>query len=201
MKSGFIYLWRDSSNGMFYLGAHLGTLDDGYTGSSVRFKRSYKQRPDKFKRRILEFHENTTWDELVERERYWLNMIKHEELNKRYYNLKKVPTGGDIVSHLSPEAREQWGKKISKANYKRWANASPEVRKEFSDRFKEINKTIDRSYLPFRNKMRRKFAVINGYLVLDIKQFSRDNKVDYGNLKATLGGKRKHAGGFTGYYL
>lgn len=32
--TGFVYIWRDRKNKMFYIGSHMGKLDDGYIGSN-----------------------------------------------------------------------------------------------------------------------------------------------------------------------
>jgi hypothetical protein len=38
---------------MFYIGSHMGTLEDGYIGSNIRLQRAYNKRPEDFKRKIL----------------------------------------------------------------------------------------------------------------------------------------------------
>jgi hypothetical protein len=50
---GIVYRWRDSSNGMYYIGSHRGTSDDGYICSSKYMMSAYKKRPDCFSREIL----------------------------------------------------------------------------------------------------------------------------------------------------
>lgn len=90
-KTGFIYLWFDHKHKRFYLGSHLGTEDDGYICSSKWMKQSYKRRPDDFKRRIL--RKNIKKSILKEEESKWLNLIKNEELGKKYYNLSKIMNG------------------------------------------------------------------------------------------------------------
>lgn len=108
MKFGFIYLWKDTKRNKFYLGSHQGTLDDGYIGSgSDHFQNAYKKRPETFRRRILETLEYQFHKELRVREEYWLSQIKIEELGEKYYNLKRFAAGGDIISELSYEKREQ----------------------------------------------------------------------------------------------
>lgn len=130
MKSGFIYLWFDTKRSLFYLGAHLGTLEDGYVGSNKRLRCAYTSRPQTFKRRILEFYENTDWNFLKEREGLWLNLIKDEELHcVKYYNEKKVPAGGDIVSTLPESKRElhrQRSIEARKRARKKWVKENPE---------------------------------------------------------------------------
>jgi len=80
---------------MFYIGSHMGSLDDNYHGSSIRFKRAYKKRLLDFKRHIIYYHQINDHKSLLEKEQYWLDMIKFEELGIRYYNLKKSASGID----------------------------------------------------------------------------------------------------------
>ncbi len=91
---GFVYIWYDSKNKRFYIGSHKGSLDDGYISSSSWMKSSYRRRPHDFKRRILKLSYFDSRKDLLEEEQKWLNLIKDEELGKKYYNLKKNAFGG-----------------------------------------------------------------------------------------------------------
>ncbi len=91
--TGYVYLWFDKKRKMFYLGSHLGSVEDSYKGSGTRFKNAYKKRPDDFKIRILE-HDKGDVKTLRLKEQRWLNMIKDEKLNNVYYNLVKLSNGG-----------------------------------------------------------------------------------------------------------
>jgi hypothetical protein len=84
---GFVYIWLDKKYYRFYIGSHWGPEDDGYICSSPWMKRSYRKRPESFKRRILA-RVNTNRYDLLNEEYRWIKMIKKEELGKRYYNLK-----------------------------------------------------------------------------------------------------------------
>ena len=42
-KDSFVYLWRNNINGKFYVGSHIGTLNDGYTGSGKYFNNAVKK--------------------------------------------------------------------------------------------------------------------------------------------------------------
>ena len=97
-RTGFVYIWYDRKNKMFYLGSHLGSVEDGYVGSGKRFLPAYNKRPADFKRRIAE--NNIPEENLLEREQHWLSLIEDEELGVKYYNLKKVAAGGDIYNNL-----------------------------------------------------------------------------------------------------
>lgn len=87
-KCGIIYLWYDRKRKMFYLGAHWGSIDDGYICSSNRMRKAFRRRPQDFKRRVLETN-ILSKSEMFLREEKWLSLIKDDELGNRYYNLQK----------------------------------------------------------------------------------------------------------------
>jgi hypothetical protein len=95
---GFVYIWFDRKRKRACIGSHMGSLDDGYTSSSLIFKLAYKKRPEDFVRIIIEYAENDDRKKLYEKEQYWLDCIKDEELGKEFYNLKKSATGFDTVT-------------------------------------------------------------------------------------------------------
>ena len=121
--TGFVYIWFDSYRKFYYIGSHYGSLNDGYLGSSVVFKRAYKKRPDYFKRRILHKHTGNR-KTLLDKEQYYLNMIKLNELYSndnidnntcKYYNMKPIASGlsGKYASELrkkflQTERGKQW---------------------------------------------------------------------------------------------
>jgi len=109
--TGFIYIWYDKKLKRYYIGSHFGTIDDGYICSSTWMKRAYKRRPQDFKRRII-FQSNISRKELFEEEQKWLNLIKLEELSKRYYNLTKSVKK---LWHSDDLLRKTVGEKISLA--------------------------------------------------------------------------------------
>ena len=86
-KYGFVYIYRDRKHKRYYIGCHWGYEDDGYICSSRWMRRSYKRRKENFKRRILTKIYSGKHD-LLNEEYRWLQMIKPEELGKKYYNLK-----------------------------------------------------------------------------------------------------------------
>jgi len=97
-KQGFVYIWYDRKNKMYYIGSHWGTPDDGYICSSPKMLRAYARRRDDFKRRIIKFG-FLSQKELLEEEDRWLRMIdpsktvtankrlRDREKNVRYYNI------------------------------------------------------------------------------------------------------------------
>jgi hypothetical protein len=99
MMHGFVYIWYDRKHQRYYIGSHWGLENDGYICSSNWMLKSYKKRPEDFKRRIISRIYTNRKDLLNEEQRY-LNMIKKSEiissinttyderiLNVRYYNL------------------------------------------------------------------------------------------------------------------
>ncbi len=206
MKPGFVYLWYDKKRKKFYLGSHSGLPNDGYTGSNHRFQSAQKNRPETFKRRILEFYDNITSKELLKKEQNWLNLIQPNELTIKYYNEKKLATGGNIVSFLSEEKRKEHSVKSGLASKKYWNNITPE---EYNLRKKNAfgGNNFDRDYLIQRNKsLCSKTAIVkypNGSeeMIKNISEFCNLNNLNYQNFKTVLRGKRKSCNGFTGKYL
>ena len=114
--SGFVYRWYDNSNGMYYVGSHKGTVNDGYIGSGKRFSRAYSKRPECFTREILYVGEDYR-----ELEEFILDTIDAKS-NPAYYNL----INGSFNCKFSKEQRE----KIS--NSLRGKKASKEAREKMS---------------------------------------------------------------------
>jgi hypothetical protein len=85
---GFVYRWTDSSNGMYYLGSHKGSVDDGYIGSGKLFKRAYNKRSECFEREILYIGEH-----YQEVEDLILKTLDVEN-DKSSYNIKAIGWGG-----------------------------------------------------------------------------------------------------------
>ena len=97
---GFIYLWRDRLTGMFYLGSHMGSETDHYKGSGPSFKKAYRERPEDFKRRILQYCSVDNGRFLLSQEQRWLDQIRYEELGVRYYNKSHIARGIDSKTAL-----------------------------------------------------------------------------------------------------
>ena len=119
-KYGFIYIWFDKKNKMFYIGSHWGTETDGYICSSNWMRDAYRYRPHDFKRKILKKIYTNRFDLLKEEER-WLSMIKDHEMiknnktkesrkNVRYYNISKTMKN---PWHMTDEGIKSVGEKIS----------------------------------------------------------------------------------------
>jgi hypothetical protein len=92
MKYGFVYIWYDRKHKRFYIGCHWGEETDGYICSSKWMNKSYKRRPQDFRRRIIS-RITTNKNDLLDEEYKWLSFIKKEELGKRYYNVRNHHSG------------------------------------------------------------------------------------------------------------
>lgn len=101
----FVYEWTDHYNGMFYIGYHKGSPDDGYIGSGKLFKKAYARNPHLFTREIIAQGSDS---EMKELERKMLKEVNAAN-NPRYYNLRNIGNGG--YSHTS-ESKQ----KISEAS-------------------------------------------------------------------------------------
>jgi len=204
VTTGFIYIWKNIKENKFYIGSHLGTFNDGYIGSGLLFKPAYQNSPSSFRRRILE--KNIPKKDLLIREEKWLSLIKDSDLGKKYYNLKKIAEGGDIVSTLSKEKRQQHKEKSIKARtqgWKKWATKENLSKAAKKRRSKWTEKTCKQ-----HGQKLSKVAIItypngNKEYIKNIAEFCRKNKIDYGNMKTVLrgNGKAKSCQGFRGYYV
>jgi hypothetical protein len=206
MKNGFVYLWWDTKRNKYYLGSHVGSVDDGYIGSNKKLLCAYKSRPKTFRRRILERVEFTSHEELRGRENAWLSLINDEELSKKYYNEKKLAAGGDIYSTLSEDKKISFKEKSSNNSKEMWKNLSEKQRYE---RMSVVNKKR-RSYwtkdtIEYHKNILAKTAILIKddleITVKNIKTFCDEHKLNYGNMKTMLRGERKSCQGWKGKYI
>jgi hypothetical protein len=103
---GFVYIWRDRSRKMFYVGSHMGEEDDGYICSSRTMLKEYRERSQDFKRRIIYRIAIRNVQALLEIEQRWVSMITRDELCVRYYNrTTNVYRGSKSGRYLSMETR------------------------------------------------------------------------------------------------
>jgi len=115
--TGFIYLWFNRVEKRYYLGSHYGTIDDGYIGSGIYFRRSYDLFPENFKRRILEYT-NGNKQQLLKLESKWLSLIKDSEIANKYYNLNKLAGGGSPKGRKLRPLTEEHKQKLRKPKSK-----------------------------------------------------------------------------------
>ena len=162
-KYGFVYIWYDRKHKRYYIGSHWGTEDDGYICSSTWMRNALKQRPQDFKRRIIS-RIYTNRKDVFEKEQYFLNMIKPNEIKIRYYNLRL------IVGHWSEEDHKYLttSEKISKKTKE--AMARPEVREKYlkgletRDNKSSDTEVIEKRRISMKKTMAKKFPVENRYV-------------------------------------
>ena len=153
-KYGFVYIWYDRKHKRYYIGCHWGDINDGYICSSSWMKKSYKNRPDDFKRRILKSGIAHRPDMYIE-EQKWLNMIRPEEIKPlndkpRYYNLN---TSVGNLWHQYDDNIKTIGQKISVAKKgKKTGPMSEERKANISAAKKAKNKTFTPEH---REKLRQ----------------------------------------------
>lgn len=109
---GFVYIWYDRKRKMYYIGSHRGPNDDGYSGSSSRFKRALNKRPEDFHRRILTYVNTSDRKDLLLEEERWLQMIKPHHLGTKYYNIKRRATGGFVTEGYNDEKYKAYKEKL-----------------------------------------------------------------------------------------
>ena len=91
--NSFIYKWEDTKYGRYYIGSHVGSINDGYLFSGIDIKAEYKNRPSDFKRIILSYHLINEYHEIRDIEREYLIRFDVEN-NDSFYNRTNESYGG-----------------------------------------------------------------------------------------------------------
>ena len=91
----FVYVWRDDSRKMYYIGSHSGDVTDGYVSSSRWLNSEYRFRPTDFRRRIVRYF-NAREDAQCY-EMFLLSLISYGLFGVKYYNLKTGKPKGTIA--------------------------------------------------------------------------------------------------------
>lgn len=160
---GFVYIWYDTKRKMYYVGSHVGSTDDGYVCSSKRMKRSFKKRPDTFKRRIIFYLREDDRSALIREEHRWLSMMRPEEMNKKYYNVRRNAVGWKTAEALkemlktkrwTPERRAAHSQKMRE----KWKEPGFRDSMDFSERAASGWKNLDETARKERAS-RRKWEV------------------------------------------
>lgn len=133
---GFVYIWRDRKHKRYYIGSHMGAIDDGYICSSQWMLRAYKKRPQDFKRRIIYLHLINERKILLQEEQRWLQkvLLKKSKAKTRYYN-KKFHAYGREAEEISKSLKKRWTSERKEAWVKKmqeWRERDPEWKKKVS---------------------------------------------------------------------
>ena len=131
-KYYFIYLTTNLVNGKKYIGKHFGFLDDGYIGSGKLLKRAIeKYGKENFQRKILSF--SSSEEENSEKEKYFIALFKACE-SDLFYNIHEGGEGGNTTKGMSPQEKQELGKKLS---LRRSGKNNPMYGKKRSDEWKQ----------------------------------------------------------------
>jgi len=101
MVEGFVYKWINTRNGKWYIGSHKGSVDDGYVGSGVIFRKAYKKHKDYFVREIIYLG-----PDFREIEDLILKTLDAES-NRNSYNVSNYAIGGTRHFHTSKKSKER----------------------------------------------------------------------------------------------
>lgn len=101
MVEGFVYKWINTRNGKWYIGSHKGSVDDGYVGSGVIFRKAYKKHKDYFIREIIYLG-----PDFREVEDLILKTLDAES-DRNSYNVSNYAIGGTRHFHTSKKSKER----------------------------------------------------------------------------------------------
>lgn len=91
---GYVYEWTNLKNKKKYIGSHYGAVEDRYIGSGKDFIVAYKNAPDDFIIKILEYVTKDNKQLVLETEKKWLDTVPNIKDNPLYYNLNNDAAGG-----------------------------------------------------------------------------------------------------------
>ena len=102
--NSFIYMWEDLYENKYYIGSHIGNVNDGYLFGGIDIKRKYRERPFDFIRKILSYHIINSNFEIRSIEKEYLEKFDVEN-NDNFYNRTNESYGGyhkkSVESRLS----------------------------------------------------------------------------------------------------
>jgi group I intron endonuclease len=101
MSTGFVYKWINTRSGKWYIGSHKGSVDDGYVGSGVIFRKAYKKHKDYFIREVIYIG-----PDFREIEDLILKTLDAES-DRNSYNVSNYAIGGTRHFHTSKKAKER----------------------------------------------------------------------------------------------
>jgi hypothetical protein len=129
--SYYIYQTTNLINGHYYIGMHVGELNDSYIGSGKILKQAInKYGKSNFKKEVLVICESEKelriWEEKI---------VKLKIKDPKCYNLAPGGQGGSLIKYFSIQEQEEIRKKASKA-IREWNKQNPNKVKERQERQK-----------------------------------------------------------------
>ena len=91
--NSFIYMWIDLRINKYYIGSHIGNINDGYLFGGIDIKKEYSRRPSDFIRKILSYHIVNNNFEIRSIEKDYLEEYDVEN-NDSFYNRTNESYGG-----------------------------------------------------------------------------------------------------------
>ena len=152
--NGYVYIYYDTIEKLFYVGGHYGKVTDKYTCSSTMLKGILYRRPETVKFRVLQYI-NGTVKELRDAEQYWLNLIHFEELYlgkvPRYFNVKNISSGGNGSANKG-------NKNIGGHNRKLWKLVDPEGKEIITNKLSDVcfENNISKTTMYYSHKNNKK---------------------------------------------
>lgn len=126
-----IYITTNLINGKKYIGKDEKNNPD-YFGSGVYLTRSVnKHGKENFKKEILEYC--TTSEELIEKEKYWIDFYQACE-SDNFYNIAKGGDGGNVTKGYSDEKKKEISQKTIES--RKWYKHSNETKEKISSKHK-----------------------------------------------------------------
>lgn len=143
--NSFVYRWTDTITGMMYIGAHKGTLDDGYVCSSKYMLKEYSMRPNTFQRQII-----AEFEDYNDCRKFEIELLKlvDAKSNPQYYNrsngthyscYRLGPRSKDAIEKgrqklLGHKKTKDWVRKI---------NNNPEKIKKTAEKHRGMKRTLE----------------------------------------------------------
>jgi hypothetical protein len=91
--NSFIYKWTDKKFSKYYIGSHVGSINDGYLFGGIDIKKEFNSRPSDFYREILSYHIISEYYEIRNIEKEYLQRYDVEN-NNDFYNRTNESYGG-----------------------------------------------------------------------------------------------------------
>lgn len=126
---GFVYLWICLIDGKKYIGLHEGSIEDGYIGSGLYFKRAVERHGIENFKRIILYYEYESVQNLYQKEFDIIN-LHNAVFSEEYYNLTNYSPKCAVKGKRKRIVTEETKEKIRKA--RKGSKASQETKDKMS---------------------------------------------------------------------